>query len=179
MATTLMHTTDPFLCVDLDVRARYHAAGGMLRRRLEHLIWIARNLERHVDYRLQALRVVPEGVVRPDLRPDEGTYCFLAYLLTGDEDFAVAARKQLRAVADGVSRRERTDSAQMHTHCDAFPMARWLLLYDWVHPPFLKKLFEKLQSQLQASLLYLNFLHLPMFLLLLQLHKDHSQVSVL
>lgn len=132
MATTLMHTTGPFLCVDLDVRARYHAAGGMLRRRLEHLIWIARNLERHVDYRLQALRVVPEGVVRPDLRPDEGTYCFLAYLLTGDEDFAVAARKQLRAVADGVSRRERTDSAQMHTHCDAFPMARWLLLYDWV-----------------------------------------------
>jgi len=105
---------------------------GLARRRIDHFVWVARCFGKFPGYQIERLGIVPEGLVRPMLRPNESSYCFLAYLLTGDESFAADGRSRLFDLADSVAVREKTDWAQMHTWCDAFPFARWLLLSDWI-----------------------------------------------
>ncbi len=111
---------------------RMMTATGAYRRHLEHLLWVARHWPEHEAYLLERLHVVPEGLVRPMVRPDETAYCCLAWLLTGERSMAEQARERLLALADSVEVRERGEWTQTHTWCDAFPFGRWLILYDWV-----------------------------------------------
>jgi|GEM_PF-3451593 len=106
---------------------------SLLKKRLDHLIWIARNWERHSGRLLETVRLVASEIVsHPPLRPAEGTYPFLAWLLTGEPKFAAKARTTLFELAATVEKRERTDVTQGHCWCDSFSFCRWLMLADWV-----------------------------------------------
>ena len=109
-----------------------HAMAPDFQRHIEHFLWIARQTERFAPYLAQKLAVVSEGVVRPMTRPDERAYCFLAFLLTGDPEFARRGKLRLFEVAESVAEREKGDWCQTHCWCDAFPFARWLIFYDWI-----------------------------------------------
>lgn len=116
----------------MDLAEASKRATGILRKRIDHFLWVVGHRKNYPAYHIERLSIVPEGLVRPMLRPNESAYCFLAYLLTGDEDFADEGKHRLLEVADSVSVRERTEWTQMHPWCDAFPFARWLLLSDWI-----------------------------------------------
>jgi len=103
-----------------------------LRRRIVHFLWVARHYQEFPAYRLAPLHVVPEGLVRPTLRPDESAYSFLAYLLSGDMNFAKDGKERLLELAHSVAEKEKGTWVQMHTWCDAFPFARWILFSDWI-----------------------------------------------
>lgn len=127
------------------------------RRSLEHVLWIARHADQFPQYKIENLHVVPEGLVRPMVRPNEDAYCFLAYLLTGETGFAEQARRKLIEVAESVSERERSDWTQMHCWCDAFPFARWVLLSDWIWDSGV--LSDADRSRLEERFLYYAWAH--------------------
>lgn len=130
---------------------------GIARRRLNHFLWVARHHEEFPAYQIQHLGAVPEGLARPMCRPDESAYCFLAYLLTGDEYFASAGKRRLLQLADTVAVRETGTWTQMHTWCDSFPFARWILLSDWIWDAPVLTAEEK--TQVQERYLYYLWAH--------------------
>ena len=144
-------TPPPLLCAGnpLDLASAVGSATGLLRNRIDHFLWVARNREKYPDYEIERMGIVSEGLVRPMVRPNESAYCFLAYLLTGDEEFAAQGRSRLFDLADSVEARERGDWTQLHNWCDAFPFARWLILYDWIwdSPVFTAQDRERLEER--------------------------------
>lgn len=140
-----------------ELRRRAQRATGSVRRRLDHFLWVARNFEKCPGYRLQDLRVVPEGLVRPMVRPDESMYSFLAYVLTGRKEFAQMARGRLFELAGSVAEREKGEWTQMHTWCDAFPFARWLIAADWIWDS--EVLSARDRAELKERLLYHLWAH--------------------
>lgn len=128
-----MHPHVDCLCLDTAaLRERVSTATGRWRAYVDHILWIAEHAPEYPQYRIQAVRAAPEGLVRPFCRPDESAYTCFAYALTGDRAFADRGRRHVLELADSVAVRERHDWCQMHTWCDAFPCARWLVYYDWI-----------------------------------------------
>ena len=97
-----------------------------------HLVAAARDPERTGTHGISAKGWISSGFVHPLLRPDESCYAFLALLLTGDPCFAELGKERLRQVLGSMAEREVSESCQLHTWCDAFPMARYAIYHSWL-----------------------------------------------
>lgn len=122
------------LCIEdlAALRGRMTRAKGYPRQWIDHFLWLARHAQDYPSYHTTALASA-SGNVTLENRPDEAAYGALAYLLTGGREFAAPLRDQLRSVAESIAVRETQDILQIHCWVESFPLARWLIFFDWVH----------------------------------------------